>query len=72
MPLEGWIVPADPDVSEVDELVDAELCADADVPGMVAALTTPNMPTNATEAMEALTVRRWSRAKAWSRAQARV
>ena len=62
------------ELSEVEELVAAELDADADVdadvPGMVAALTAPKIPTPATAAMEALTVRRWSRLSAWSRAQA--
>ena len=45
---------------------------EADVPGIVAALTAANTPTPATDAIDKLTVRFCRRRSAWSRVRARA
>lgn len=57
------------DVDELPEEVEA-VTEDADVPGIVAALTAANMPTPATAAKDTPAVRRCSRRRASSRERA--
>ena len=73
-PLLDWIVPDELEV-EVDEslvlLVEDDAAeAEAEVPGMVAALTAAKTPTPATDAIDKLTVMFCRRRSAWSRALA--
>lgn len=76
IPLEGWIVLDELEDCEVDAfeeevpLEDEAVGADADVPGMVAALTAAKTPTPATAASDAPTVRRCRRRSASSRERA--
>jgi hypothetical protein len=76
IPLEGWIVLDELEDCEVDAFEEAvppedeAVGADADVPGMVAALTAAKTPTPATAASDTPTVRRCRRRSASSRERA--